>query len=111
MTRRDTLQCIHEPFGDAFYYGPERLSARYDNDEQARIDSGFSQSTFKTIFDRIERESLEVGSSCDLRLFPSLCHFSPPDCETFRGFSSAFFEVSTHMKNLTIVRIPKPNYL
>jgi hypothetical protein len=60
MTRRDTLQCIHEPFGDAFYYGPERLSARYEDDEQTRIDSGYSQSTFKTIFDRIERESLEV---------------------------------------------------
>jgi hypothetical protein len=60
MTRRDTLACIHEPFGDAFYYGPERLSARYEDDEEARRASGFSQSTFKTIFDRIERESSEV---------------------------------------------------
>ncbi|KAL1963660.1 hypothetical protein VTN77DRAFT_7981 [Rasamsonia byssochlamydoides] len=59
MTRRDTLQCIHEPFGDAFYYGPERLSERYEQDEQARVASGFSRSTFKTIFDRIERESAE----------------------------------------------------
>jgi hypothetical protein len=62
MTRRDTLQCIHEPFGDAFYFGPERLSVRYENDERARIESGFSESTFKTIFDRIEREASEVRS-------------------------------------------------
>lgn len=60
MTRRDTIQCVHEPFGDAFYYGPERLSARFADDEKARIDSGFSQSTFKTIIDRLDRESSEV---------------------------------------------------
>lgn len=60
MTRRKDIQCIHEPFGDAFYYGPERLSERYADDEQARLDSGFSQSTFNTVLDRIKRESQEV---------------------------------------------------
>lgn len=60
MTRRDALTCIHEPFGDAFYHGPERMSSRYESDEQARIDSGFDQSTFRTILDRIEKESAEV---------------------------------------------------
>jgi len=64
MTRRDTLQCVHEPFGDAFYFGPERLSERYEKDEKGRIESGFSESTFKTIFERIERENTEVGLSC-----------------------------------------------
>ena len=64
MTRQDTLTCVHEPFGDAFYYGPERLSERYEKDENARIDSGFSDSTYKTIFERIEREGSEV------RFFP-----------------------------------------
>ncbi|KAF9883181.1 hypothetical protein FE257_003901 [Aspergillus nanangensis] len=59
MTRRDTIQCVHEPFGDAFYYGPERLGTRYANDEQGRIDSGFSQSTFRTVLDRIESEASE----------------------------------------------------
>lgn len=57
MTRRDDIQCVHEPFGDAFYYGPERLSDRFEDDEQARLDSGFSQSTFKTVLDRLEREA------------------------------------------------------
>jgi hypothetical protein len=47
---------ISEPFGDAFYFGPERLSERYENDEKAREESGFAESTFKTIFEGIERE-------------------------------------------------------
>jgi hypothetical protein len=60
MTRRDILTCVHEPFGDAFYFGPERMSTRYENDEKAREESGFANSTFKTIFERIEREGEEV---------------------------------------------------
>lgn len=60
MTRRDSLKCIHEPFGDAFYYGPERLSSRFEDDEKARFDSGFQNSTYKTIVDRIEKEGAEV---------------------------------------------------
>lgn len=60
MTRRKSIQTIHEPFGDAFYYGPERMGTRFEDDEQARLESGFSKSTFATIMDRIERESAEV---------------------------------------------------
>ncbi|EFW20902.1 hypothetical protein D8B26_002806 [Coccidioides posadasii str. Silveira] len=59
MTRRDTLRCVHEPFGDAFYYGPERLGRRYEDDEEARIATGFSNSTYKTIFERLDREASE----------------------------------------------------
>ena len=62
MTRRETLQCVHEPFGDAFYYGPERLSARYEGNEQERIDSGFQNSTYQTVLERLEREGAEVRS-------------------------------------------------
>lgn len=71
MTRRDSLQCIHEPFGDAFYFGPERLSARYENDKEARVASGFSTSTYKSIFDRIESEASEVCRSAFLALLGS----------------------------------------
>jgi len=63
MTRRDTLKCIHEPFGDAWYFGPERLGTRYENDEKARLQSGFAESTYKSIFDRIERDNSEVSVS------------------------------------------------
>lgn len=60
MTRRDILQCAHEPFGDAFYYGPERLSERFADDEAARIKSGFAKSTYRTIMDRLENDGKEV---------------------------------------------------
>nr|POF06848.1 branched-chain-amino-acid aminotransferase-like protein 1 [Quercus suber] len=59
MTRRDDLQTIHEPFGDAFYYGPERMGGRYEGDEQAREQSGFADSSFKSILDRIAQEGDE----------------------------------------------------
>ncbi|MCJ1258160.1 helicase [Lignoscripta atroalba] len=59
MTRGETLTCVHEPFGDAFYYGPERLGDRYENNEKERLESGFSSSTYKTIFERLDKESAE----------------------------------------------------
>ncbi|GLI79589.1 hypothetical protein PoHVEF18_007927 [Penicillium ochrochloron] len=59
MTQRATIQCVHEPFGDAFYYGPERLSDRFEDDEQARVDSGFSKSTYLTVLERLEHEASE----------------------------------------------------
>lgn len=73
MTRRNSLQCVHEPFGDAFYYGPERLSSRFETDEKGRVESGFEDSTFKTVLDRIEKEGAEVritppcATSCHAR--------------------------------------------
>ena len=90
MTRRETLSCVHEPFGDAFYYGPERLSLRYEEDEKARMESGFGDSTFQTIFDRFDREGSEV------RLFPPAAtimslfalakqHFIPLHPSSFRS--------------------------
>ena len=60
MTRRDTLDCFHEPFGDAYYYGTERLSSRFEDDEKTRSESGFSNSTFQTILDRFETDGAEV---------------------------------------------------
>lgn len=64
MTQRDTLECLHEPFGDAFYYGPERISPRYEDDEKDRIASGYAESTYKTIVDRIEHEAAKVCLIC-----------------------------------------------
>lgn len=53
MTRRDTLECIHEPFGDAFYFGPEYMSQRFEDDVQAREASGASDKTYLDIVDHI----------------------------------------------------------
>lgn len=53
MTRRDILHCVHEPFGDAFYFGPERLGERYEKDEKARQNSGFANTTYKDVMDSL----------------------------------------------------------
>ena len=60
MTRQDILKCAHEPFGDAFYYGPERLGERYEDDEEGRLSSGFSKTTYKDVIDRLDRDASEV---------------------------------------------------
>ncbi|KAL5612791.1 hypothetical protein BROUX41_004125 [Berkeleyomyces rouxiae] len=54
MARRDILQCVHEPFGDAFYYGPERLSERFEHDADARKKSGFEQITFADVLCQVK---------------------------------------------------------
>lgn len=59
MTRQDILQCAHEPFGDAFYYGPERLGERYADDEAGRLSSGFSKTTYQDVLDRLSRDGSE----------------------------------------------------
>ncbi|TVY90606.1 hypothetical protein LAWI1_G003915 [Lachnellula willkommii] len=80
MTRRDILTCVHEPFGDAFYFGPERLSPRYEDDDKAREESGFESSTFKTIFERIEKEGKEVRLSSTSSLYAAPTY--PEPCVT-----------------------------
>ncbi|EEY20650.1 conserved hypothetical protein [Verticillium alfalfae VaMs.102] len=61
MTRRDVLSCVHEPFGDAFYYGPERLGVRYADDADARESSGFANTTYADVLQTIEESSEGVG--------------------------------------------------
>lgn len=63
MTRRDLLKCVHEPFGDAWYFGPERLAERYANDEDTREASGFAKSTYQIIMERINQDNTEVRLS------------------------------------------------
>ncbi|EGS20444.1 uncharacterized protein CTHT_0022740 [Thermochaetoides thermophila DSM 1495] len=76
MTRKD-LKCVHEPFGDAFYFGPERLSERYADDEEARQKSGFVDVTYRDIVERLLEDDAEEGK----RLFiKDIAHYLfPPD--------------------------------
>ncbi|KAH6850135.1 hypothetical protein B0I37DRAFT_106170 [Chaetomium sp. MPI-CAGE-AT-0009] len=77
MTRRDILHCIHEPFGDAFYFGPERLSSRYEKDEEARSSSGFANTTYKDVLANL----LNLARNDSKRLFiKDIAHYLlPPD--------------------------------
>ena len=81
MTQRDTIKCIHEPFGDAFYYGPERMGLRYENDEKARLDSGFAESTFRTILEKIQKEGAEVRITLSSVTSPSNLSFFAQHCQ------------------------------
>ncbi|KAJ9154829.1 P-loop containing nucleoside triphosphate hydrolase protein [Pleurostoma richardsiae] len=76
MTRPD-LSCLHEPFGDAFYYGPERLSERFADDEATRIKSGAADWTYKTIVDRIDSEAAEKGKRVFIK--DMAYYLMPPD--------------------------------
>ncbi len=92
MTRRDTLESVHEPFGDAFYFGPERLSERYEGNEKERVDSGFAESTFKTVLDRLDDEAKEVrsehfSSSCADFARCTLCAVRCAGCLSRRFFT------------------------
>jgi hypothetical protein len=53
---------VHEPFGDPYYFGPERLSDRFGDDENARVKTGFSNTTYQDVFADIEAKSTQVGS-------------------------------------------------
>lgn len=54
MTRPDTIQCIHEPFGDAFYFGPEKISPAFADDPERCRQSGHTDSTYASIMSSIE---------------------------------------------------------
>lgn len=53
LTRED-LVCIHEPFGDPYYFGPERMSDRYSEEERKK--SLYADTTFKDVVDEIYKE-------------------------------------------------------
>ncbi|GJC80679.1 hypothetical protein ColLi_03517 [Colletotrichum liriopes] len=67
MTRRDKLACVHEPFGDAFYYGPERVGERFEDDAEGREKSGFSKTTYADVLKQIE----EAGKDQKASIAPS----------------------------------------
>jgi hypothetical protein len=57
MTQHDRITCLHEPFGDAFYLGPERLSTRYQNEVDI---TKYKHATYKGVLEEIaRREKLE----------------------------------------------------
>lgn len=90
MTRQNTLQCAHEPFGDAFYYGPERLGERYENDEKGRLSSGFSKTKYQDVLDRLERDGSEVRHL--FLAFPPLeLIFLAAYCQFYQTKSQCFF--------------------
>ncbi|KAB8077254.1 P-loop containing nucleoside triphosphate hydrolase protein [Aspergillus leporis] len=46
LTRDNDIACVHEPFSDAYHWGPEKLSERYENVEKLRAENGFQDYTY-----------------------------------------------------------------
>lgn len=76
MARRDILECGHEPFGDAFYFGPEFLSDRFRDDADYRQNTEYCNTTFKDVL-----ESLADAEKEGKRLFikDMAYYLVPPD--------------------------------
>lgn len=60
MTQKDTMTCAHEPFGDAWYFGPERLGERYHKDENRRTKTGFNDVMYRAVLDGFEKDTAQV---------------------------------------------------
>lgn len=60
MTRRDTMQSMHEPFGDPFYFGPELMSERFREDAEHRNKSGYGGQTYKDVLNEFAQAEQDV---------------------------------------------------
>ena len=69
MARRDILECVHEPFGDAFYFGPEFLSDRFRDNHDYRKSTQYCNTTYKDVLDSLEKAQKEVRNSLRLQQF------------------------------------------
>jgi hypothetical protein len=54
------LDSSGDPIASDQLSSPERISSRYEQDDEGRTASGYTDSTYKTIFDRLELEGREV---------------------------------------------------
>lgn len=54
------MLCVHEPFSDAYHWGPEKLSQRYEDVEERREKYGYKTYTYRTALQIIEDAAVEV---------------------------------------------------
>jgi len=64
-----------------FYFGPERISERYEPDDERKMESWCSELTFKTVLDRISETVAEVNSSIRF----DICLSSPNSLNLLQG--------------------------
>ncbi|KAI0894175.1 hypothetical protein F4806DRAFT_503877 [Annulohypoxylon nitens] len=84
LTREDDIACVHEPFSDAYHWGPEKLSERYEDIEKLRADKGLEEYTYLAAFDAINRRQAEGKrvfikdmGKCLMPLPGDTCHIAP----------------------------------
>lgn len=49
LLERGDIRVLHEPMGDAFYFGPEKLSDRYSRNQCDEEYAHYKESTFKKV--------------------------------------------------------------
>jgi hypothetical protein len=67
IQRRD-VKIVHEPFDDAFFFGPERLHPRYNDNENARLKNAGNETTYQVDLDKILNNQPQVSQNLP-RLF------------------------------------------
>lgn len=60
LTRENDITCIHEPVSDAYHWGPERLTDRYDDIEKRQQEGGYHDYTYRTALNLVE-EAKKTG--------------------------------------------------
>ncbi|KAL8802953.1 MAG: hypothetical protein Q9200_006408 [Gallowayella weberi] len=74
MTRPETLTCFHEPFGDAFYWGPERRSPRSESERNVREGTEFENCTYEAVL----RSLLKAAEGKRVFIKDLAFHILPP---------------------------------
>ncbi|CAN6597372.1 hypothetical protein TRVA0_001S04170 [Trichomonascus vanleenenianus] len=110
MSRED-IESIHEPFGEPFYYGPERLSDRYSKEECEA--SEYSNVTFGQIL-----QSIRVAETGERRVFikDMAQYLIPPTGEaelphslsSYRAKSNPTVLPDEELQNFTYVFLIRP---
>jgi hypothetical protein len=63
VTRGKDIICVHEPFSDAYHWGPEKLSQRYEDIENLRVEKGYATYTYQTALQIINDAKIHVRAS------------------------------------------------
>ena len=63
MNREKDIICVHEPFSDAYHWGPEKLSERYEDIEKLRAENGYETYTYQTALQIINDAMIHVRAS------------------------------------------------
>ena len=63
MNREKDFICVHEPFSDAYHWGPEKLSERYEDIEKLSVENGYETYTYQTALQIINDAMIRVRAS------------------------------------------------
>lgn len=75
--RAKDIACIHAPFSDAYHWGPEKLSERYEDMEKLRPENGLENYTYRAALQAIDGAKAPVHAFKALRLVQKGREYAP----------------------------------